>query len=85
MIVVEHAVSVDLIADEAQSFLLFRKHQELFQALLQAGVEHIRSGKAVLSFNHDGVLMEVEVQEKRFARKKPWVYTSSVGASIKDS
>lgn len=60
--------SLDLTDEEAELFLAIRRHQELFKALIEAQVPEIRRGEAVLSFNHDGHLMHVEI--KRIAYRK---------------
>lgn len=41
---------------DAKLFLLFRKHQDVFGVMVQAGVFNVRSGEAILSFKPTGEL-----------------------------
>lgn len=59
---------IELSDVEAKRFILFQQHHDLFEALLEAKVYEIKRGEAVLSFNHDGHLMHVEI--KRIAYRK---------------
>lgn len=52
-------INVELTEQEALLFRAFREHQEAFDVMLKSGVFNVRSGKAVLNFNMEGVLDSV--------------------------
>ena len=56
----EDKISLELTSQEAKDFLIFRQFQNKIQAIIASGIFNIRNGKAVLSFNNDGDLMNVE-------------------------
>lgn len=62
-------VSIELTTQEAEVFMLFREHQDLFTALISSGIHNIRNGKAILSFNNDGTLMDIGVEYKAYRKK----------------
>jgi len=54
--------SIELNDEEALAFSLFRKHQDLFQSLIDAHIHEVKGGQALLHFRPDGKLMEVELK-----------------------
>lgn len=57
-------VVVELTAIEASKFVEYQRHRQLFLTLLEAGVFETKNGTATLSFNHEGMLMEVWTQKE---------------------
>ena len=53
---------------EVALFIQFRENQDVFKLLKDAGVFNIKSGQAVLSFNADGVLTDIDINRKAFRR-----------------
>lgn len=47
-----------------------RKYKEVIDILIINGIMNIRNGKAILNFDHEGVLQEIEVNLKKYRRKK---------------
>jgi len=55
-------VKIELDNEEAKLFVEFRKHQELFNILLQSGVLSFKTtGQAVLNFGNKGVLGDIKL------------------------
>lgn len=61
--------SIELTDEEAQRFLLFQKHRDIFDAVIEARLHELRRGEAVLSFNHDGHLMHIEIRHVAYRKK----------------
>ena len=61
--------SVELTEEEAKQFVLFRQHQTMFQAIIEAKLQELKRGEAVLSFNHDGHLMQIEIRRMAYRKK----------------
>ena len=55
----QELIKIELTQHEADCFVAFRKNQELFEILLQAGVFKTKGGKAVLHFDKDGEIVQV--------------------------
>jgi hypothetical protein len=47
------------------------RYRAMIHTLLSSGVLNIKNGKAILSFDSDGDLAEIEAQVKRFKKDKP--------------
>ena len=43
----------------------------IIHELFEMGIFNVRNGKAILNFDHEGSLAEVEIQVKRWRRDKP--------------
>jgi phosphoserine aminotransferase len=54
-------ISVDLTDLEAESFKAWREHQDEFQKLVDSQLFDVKSGVALVHFNHDGTIVRVEV------------------------
>ena len=61
-------IKVDLTEDDALLFRAFRENQENFSILYASGVFNIRSGKATLHFNLEGVLDSVDADVPTYRR-----------------
>ena len=46
------------------------KIKEYLEQIVKEGVFEIKNGKAVLSFDGNGILMEIDMQFKKWRRKK---------------
>lgn len=64
-------INIELTPQEAELFMSFRKNQDTFNVLLQAGVFDIRNGKAILNFDSTGNLEEIKFDIMRYKRGKP--------------
>jgi len=62
-------MQIDLSDQDAELFLLFRRYQDVFDVLEGAGVFRVRNGKAVLNFNSDGVLVDIDCTQKTYRRR----------------
>ena len=60
--------TLNLSDQDAELFLLFRKYQDMFDVLDKAGVFRVKNGKAVLNFDQNGVLSDIECTQKTFKR-----------------
>lgn len=54
---------VQLTPLDAQVFVEYRRHQDLFQRLLSSGVFDIHGGSAELHFDSDGTLRKIDKHE----------------------
>lgn len=61
-------VKLELTPYEAELFMAFRKHQDQFEVLREAGVFDVRNGKAVLSFDSAGTLQDIDFDIKGYKR-----------------
>ena len=59
---------IKLTDKEAKMFVAFRKYQELFEAMIESKVPELVNGQAVLNFNSDGTLMDIELKQKVYRR-----------------
>jgi len=59
---------VELTDLDAQRFAVYQKYHEIFNAIIEANLHELKRGQAILNFNHDGALMDIEV--KRIAYRK---------------
>ena len=60
-----------VITLEGISFEETERYRQMVHILFQSGVFGIRNGKAILNFDHEGMLAEIELQVKRWRRDKP--------------
>lgn len=44
--------------------------RQTIEILFQNGVFHLKNGKAILNFDHEGILQEIAFDYKRWRRKK---------------
>lgn len=63
-------VKIELTNDEATQFVAFRKHQDLFFLLYNAGVFNVKNGEVVIHFNQDGTIMQINTTSLMFRRGK---------------
>ena len=56
---------------EGVSFQDTERYRKMIHTLFERGVFNIRNGKAILNFDNDGDLAEIEAQVKTFRRDKP--------------
>jgi len=54
---------VELTTIDAQSFIEFKRHQALFQRMLETGCFDVHGGKVTLHFDADGTLRKIEKDE----------------------
>ena len=59
---------------EGVTFEETERYRQMIHTLFQAGVFAIRNGKAILNFDSDGLLSEIEIQVKRWRRDKQMTY-----------
>lgn len=60
---------VDLTEEEATQFIAWRKYQNKFHELLEAGVFSIKGGKAIINFDWTGEIMQVSLDHISWKRK----------------
>ena len=63
---------------EGISFEETERCRATIHALFTAGVFSVRNGKAILNFDHLGLLAEVELQVKKWRRDKPQLPTQAI-------
>lgn len=52
-------IKIEMTEDDALLFRQFREHQDVFCHMLNAGVFNTRAGIVSLSFNHEGILTQI--------------------------
>lgn len=62
-------MTIELDAEEVKLLKVIQKHQELFNAILEAKVHDLKRGEAVLSFDHEGNLMKIDVRTVAYRKK----------------
>ncbi len=62
----EVKIPVVMTALDAERFLVFQKYYIEIREMIDSGVFETKNGKAILSFNSDGKMMEIEIQQKVF-------------------
>jgi hypothetical protein len=55
-------IIIELTNEDAELFKSFRKHQDIFKALLDAGLDNTKNGKLILNYNHLGEMLDIEKQ-----------------------
>lgn len=74
-------VKIELNAQEAQEFIAWQEHHDLFKKLLDLGVFGVRNGSAELHFDAQGALSNAKLHFTVFNRvvhTKPVVSTLTV-------
>lgn len=61
-------VKIELTNEDATLFRQFREHQDVFSHLLNAGVFETKFGVVSLSFNHEGVLTQINKEVLAYKR-----------------
>lgn len=59
-----------VITLEDVSFEETERYRQMIHTLFESGVFNIRNGKAILNFDHLGLLAEIELQVKKWRRDK---------------
>jgi phosphorylcholine metabolism protein LicD len=67
----ESKIIVELTKEEADSLILYRKNQEIFDILSTTGVFNVRNGKVIINFDAQGGLEEIKFDITRYKRGKP--------------
>lgn len=62
-------MTIELDEEEVKLLKAIQKHQELFNAILEAKVYDLKRGEAVLSFDHEGNLMKIDVRTVAYRKK----------------
>lgn len=60
--------SVSLTDEDARLFLLFREHQNDFLTMVESGVFKVRNGVAILNFNSDSQLTQIDFNIVRYKK-----------------
>jgi len=60
---------IELTENELQQFYLFKKHQKFFEVLITENVHNMANGNAILSFNSDGELAKIKLEQVVFYKK----------------
>ena len=56
-------INIQLTNKDAEFFKLFREHQDLFTAIIDAGLLTMKNGKIILNYNHLGEMLDIEKQQ----------------------
>ena len=67
-------IKIDITETDARLFVAFQANYKTFETLVKAGVFDITNGKAILNFNSEGKLADVEIQTHTFRLGKQGVY-----------
>ena len=59
---------IELTTEDALLFIKFREHQTVFDIIEKAGVFKVSNGKAVLYFDANGTLCDIDCTIKTFKR-----------------
>jgi hypothetical protein len=65
-----NVVQVDLSEIEAKRFLEFQKYYDVFSVMCKAGVFEIKNGQAILNFDSEGTLNDIDFNIKAYKRGK---------------
>lgn len=66
MMMTGETINILLTQLDADRFVVFQKHYEALTSIIDSGALDTKNGKVILSFNHQGRLMDIEVQKKLF-------------------
>jgi hypothetical protein len=53
-------IIIELTNEDAELFKSFREHQDVFKALMDAGLDSTKNGKLILNYNHLGEMLDIE-------------------------
>ena len=53
-------ILIELTNEDAELFKSFRQHQDVFKALMDAGLDSTKNGKLILNYNHLGEMLDIE-------------------------
>lgn len=56
-------IILELTKEDAEMFKRFRQHQDLFETLLDNGIDKMNNGDMVLSFRPDGTLARIKIEQ----------------------
>ena len=62
--------NIILTDQDARLYEQFCKHYNTFKTLVDSGVFEVKDGQAVIIFDHDGVLKDINVTSKVYTRVK---------------
>ena len=62
--------TIELTDTDAEAFLSFREHQEFIEKLVKADIQSLRNATAVLSFDSNGRLAKIKVEQVVFHGKE---------------
>jgi hypothetical protein len=62
-------ITVQLTNEDAKLFKLFRKHQDVFTDMVNAGLFNVKNGSATLDFSPQGHMMDIRTSVVTFRRK----------------
>ena len=54
-------IKIELSEQDAEMFKLFRQYQDSFQLLIANKVFSIKNGKAILNFDKNGALRQIDI------------------------
>lgn len=60
---------VELSENDLALFSAYKKHKEMFDAILEAELYTVKRGEATLFFNHEGQLMHIEIKRTAYRKK----------------
>jgi hypothetical protein len=63
--------SIELDAQEAEDFMAWRQHQDLFKTLLDAGVFGVSNGSAEIHFTSSGDIGSIDLHFRVFRKTIP--------------
>ena len=61
---------VEMSATDAEAFLVFRRYESTIKTLIDRGALDVKNGSVTLSFNSDGILMDIDISQKIYKRGK---------------
>lgn len=73
----QQTTNIELSEIDARLFVEFQKNYNTFCILQNSGVFNIRNGNAVVHFNRDGVLCEVDVNTVNYKKGLPVIVIHS--------
>lgn len=59
---------IEMTTMDADLFVEFRRHQEIFARLMSTGCFDVHGGRVTLHFDSDGTLRKIEKEETVFKR-----------------
>lgn len=70
--------SIELSSQDAALFVSFQKNYDTFMTLKDSGVFDIRNGTAVLNFDNNGTLTDIDCNFKLYKKGKPVIVALQV-------
>lgn len=66
----DNTIKLELSAEEADLFMQFREHQDIFQSLIRGRIFELKACKAILNFDSAGRLKDIRTEVTTYREVK---------------